>query len=207
VDTGTGSGGVILEKIKKLGMEPEEIDAVFITHLHWDHFGGLGSDGKANFPNAVVFISEREFDHFTRIAVNQRVLDALEPYGSNIITFEPCILGSTYRELVPGLTAIANYGHTPGHTVFLVENSGAKLVIAGDFLHVALVQFPNPDISATFDMDQDAAAASRRQILNYAARNRIPVGGIHIVYPGIGNVEADGNGFRFIPVVSATLNN
>jgi len=108
-------------------------------------------------------------------------------------------LGAAYRELLPGITAIANYGHTPGHTVFLVENSGAKLIIAGDFLHVALVQFPNPDISATFDMDQSAAAASRRQILDYAARNNIPVGGMHIVYPGIGNVQADGSGYRFIP--------
>jgi hypothetical protein len=65
---------------------------------------------------------------------------------------------------------------------------------------VALVQFAHPEISATFDMDQAAAAASRRQLLDYAARNRIPVGGMHIVYPGIGNVEADGPGFRFIPV-------
>jgi len=199
VDTGTGSGGVILERIKTLGVEPDKVDVVLLTHLHWDHFGGLGSDGKANFPNAKVYLSDREHEHFTRIAVNQRVLDVLEPYGANIITFEPCVLGAAYRELLPGITAIANYGHTPGHTVFLVENSGAKLIIAGDFLHVALVQFPNPDISATFDMDQSAAAASRRQILDYAARNNIPVGGMHIVYPGIGNVEADGSGYRFIP--------
>ena len=81
----------------------------------------------------------------------------------------------------------------------MIENGGERLLIAGDFLHVALVQFPHPEISATYDMDQNAAAASRRQILEYAARNKVPLGGIHIVYPGIGNVEVDGTGFKFVP--------
>ena len=75
-----------------------------------------------------------------------------------------------------------------------------QLIIAGDFLHVALVQFPNPNISATFDVDPQAAASSRRQIIDYAARNNIPIGGMHLVYPGIGTVGADGTGFRFTNV-------
>ena len=140
-----------------------------------------------------------EHDHFTRIAVNQGAVAALAPYGSNVITFEPSFLGGTLGELLPGITAIASYGHTPGHTAFLLESGGARLIIAGDFLHVALVQFPLPGISAVFDMDQNAAAASRRQIMGFAARNSIPLGGMHIVYPGIGTVEAAGNGYRFTP--------
>jgi len=116
-----------------------------------------------------------------------------------VVTFEPAALGSTLREILPGISPIANYGHTPGHTVFLVENGGSKLIIAGDFLHVALVQFPHPEISATYDMNQAEAAASRRQLLDYSARNRIPLGGMHIVYPAMGTVEADGSGFRFVP--------
>jgi len=73
------------------------------------------------------------------------------------------------------------------------------MLIAGDFLHVALVQFPRPEISATFDMDQKAAASSRIELLDYAASLKIPIAGMHIVYPGIGHVEADGSGYKFIP--------
>ena len=196
----TGFGTTIFDKMKALDVEPEQIDIVLITHLHGDHFGGLQRDGRALFPNAKIYVSAREHEYFTRTQVNQGAVAALAPYGANVITFEPSALGSTLRELLPGITAIANYGHTPGHTVFLVQNGGVRLIIAGDFLHLALVQFPNPDISATFDVDPIAAAVSRRQILAWAAENRIPIAGMHIVYPGIGTVEAEGNGYRFIPV-------
>jgi glyoxylase-like metal-dependent hydrolase (beta-lactamase superfamily II) len=195
----TGFGRTIFDKMKTLGVEPDQIDTVLITHLHGDHIGGLQRDGKPVFPNAKIYVSEKEHTYFTKTQVNQGAVAALAPYGSNVITFEPGVLGAATREILPGISAVANYGHTPGHTVYLVENGGAKLVIAGDFLHVALVQIPNPNISATYDVDQSAAAASRRQILDYVARNKISIGGMHMVYPAVGTVEADGNGFKFIP--------
>jgi glyoxylase-like metal-dependent hydrolase (beta-lactamase superfamily II) len=201
VDAGTGQGGVILEKVKKLGVEPNKLDAVLITHLHGDHFGGLQSNGKALFPNAKICLAEREYTYFTKTQVNQGAVSTLALYGSNVITFESAAFGETPGEIIPGISPIANYGHTPGHTVFLVQDGGASMIIGGDYLHVALVQFPMPDISATYDMDQKEAAASRRQLMDYAAKNRIPLGGMHVVYPGVGNVETDGSGYRFIPAV------
>jgi glyoxylase-like metal-dependent hydrolase (beta-lactamase superfamily II) len=202
IDTGTGSGGIVIDKIRALSVTPEQVDAILITHLHGDHFGSLQRDGRAVFPNAKVYLSARELEYFTKTNVNQGAVNALAPYGSRIVTFEPGALtasGQGLPEILPGIRAIAAYGHTPGHTIFQIENSGAKLLIIGDLLHVALVQFPVPGISATYDMDQAVSAAIRRQVLDYAARNRIPVGGMHIVYPGIGTVEADGTGFKFTP--------
>jgi len=195
----TGFGRTIFDKMKTLGVVPDQIDTVLITHLHGDHIGGLQRDSKPVFSNAKIYVSEKEHTYFTKTQVNQGVVAALTPYGSNVITFEPGVLGAAEREILPGISAIANYGHTPGHTVYLLENGGAKLIIAGDFLHVALIQIPNPNISATYDVDQSAAAASRRQILDYAARNKIPIGGMHMVYPAVGTVEADGSGFKFTP--------
>jgi len=196
----TGFGNTIFEKMEKLGVRPEQIDAILLTHLHGDHIGGLQKDGVALFPRAKIYLDARERDHFTRIAPNERAVDALKAYGSNVVTFDAAPLGIVLREILPGVSAIANYGHTPGHTVYMLSSGRERLIFAGDFLHVALVQFPHPEISATFDMDQNAAAFSRMQILDYAAMLRIPIGGMHIVEPGIGNVEAAGDGFRFIPL-------
>jgi len=195
----TGFGGAVFEKMKKLGVEPDKIDTVLLTHLHGDHTGGLQKDGKALFSKAKVYLSSKERDYFTKTQVNAGAVAALAPYGSRVVTFEPGAFGSKLKELLPGITPIAAYGHTPGHTAYMIEDGKEKLIIAGDFLHVALVQFPVPDVSATYDADPKAAAASRRQIMDYAAKNKIPLAGMHIVYPAIGMVETDGDGYRFVP--------
>ena len=195
----TGFGRAVFDHMKKLNIEPEKIDVVLLTHMHGDHIGGLAKDGKALFPNAKIYLASRELNYWTRTNVNQGAVAALAPYSGRTETFDPALLNGNLAELIPGITPIASYGHTPGHTAFLLESGGEKLIIAGDFLHVALVQFPNPDISATYDIDGKAAAAARKQIMAYAEENRIPVGGMHVVYPGVGMVEADGEGFRFIP--------
>ena len=195
----TGFGTTIFDKMKKLGVEPDQVNAVLLTHLHGDHIGGIQKDGTALFPNAKVYLASMEREYFTELQVNAGAVAALAPYSNKVINFEPSWLGSKLSELIPGFFPIASFGHTPGHTAYLVEDSGNKFLIAGDFLHVALVQFPNPNISATYDVDQKAAAASRRQIMDYAAQNNIPIGGMHMVYPGIGTVQAEGNGFKFTP--------
>jgi len=202
IDTGTGINDIIIDKIKKLGVQPEKIDAILITHLHGDHFGSLQKDGIAVFPKAKIYLSVKEKDYFTKTNINEKAAAALTPYGAQVISFEPVLPGSKTRALLPGISAIANYGHTPGHTVYLIENGKDKLIIAGDFLHIALVQFAFPQISASYDMDKELAAALRRQIIEYAAKNKIAIAGMHIVYPGIGTVEALGEGFRFLPVRS-----
>jgi len=201
IDTGTGAGDIIIEKVKSLGVKPENVNAVIITHLHGDHFGSLQRDGNAVFPNATVYLSEKELQYFTVTNVNENAVNALAPYKEKTVTFTPGELGSNaLSEILPGITPIAAYGHTPGHTIFQIQNGNKKLLIISDLLHVALVQFPIPEISATYDVDPAAAAKIRRQVLAYAAENKIPVAGMHIVNPGMGNVEVDGEGFKFIPL-------
>jgi len=198
IDTGTGSGDVIYEKIKGLGVDPARIDAVFLTHLHGDHFGGLRRNGERAFPNAKIYVPAIDHTHFTVTNVSH-ASGVLELYGSNVITFQPGELGGRLRSLVTGITPIAAYGHTPGHTAFLIEDRRAQFLVIGDLLHSTDVQFPVPEINTAWDVDPSASAATRRRILEYAAANNISVGGMHIYYPGIGNVSRDGTGFKFTP--------
>jgi glyoxylase-like metal-dependent hydrolase (beta-lactamase superfamily II) len=115
-------------------------------------------------------------------------------------TFAPSALGAaSIPELLPGIKAIAAFGHTPGHTAYLIGNGGEQLLIWGDLMHVQGIQFALPDIAVTYDKDAAAAVASRRKILEYAARYRVPIGGMHLEYPAVGVVEQAGAGFRFLP--------
>ncbi|MDR2542324.1 MAG: MBL fold metallo-hydrolase [Treponema sp.] len=200
IDAGTGAGGIIVDKIKRLGVEPEQVNAVLITHLHGDHFGGLQRDGAAIFPNAKIYLAASELEFFTQTNVNQGAVAALAAYENNVVTFTPDEPGTSLTEIFTGIYPIAAFGHTPGHTLYLIQNQNDRLLIIGDLLHVALVQFAHPEISATFDVDPVEAAVIRRQILEYAAQNKIPLGGMHIVYPGIGTVETEGEGLKFTPV-------
>ena len=200
IDTGTGVNGIVFDKIKKTGVDPEQIESVLITHLHGDHFGGLRRDGEPVFPKANIYLSALELEYFTEIQINQNAVDTLALYDGKVKTFDPADIDAVLSEILPGIKPIAAYGHTPGHTVFLIEDGDDKLLIVGDILHIGLVQFAVPEISAVYDVDKEAAAVSRRIVLDYAARNNIPFGGMHIAYPGIGIVETDEDGFKFIPI-------
>ncbi len=105
--------------------------------------------------------------------------------------------GST--ELVPGVRAQSAYGHTPGHTIYVVESKGEKLVLLGDLMHVAAVQFDNPGVTIQFDSDQPAAARQRQAVFADAAAAGYMIGAAHISFPGIGRLRKATAGLRRPP--------
>jgi glyoxylase-like metal-dependent hydrolase (beta-lactamase superfamily II) len=211
VDTGAGSLfgptlGKFLVNLKAAGYQPEQIDEIYLTHMHGDHIGGLAANAQRTFPNAVVRAQKQESDFWlsqANLDKNPKMADyfkgamgALNPYVS-AGKFQP-FEGDV--ELTPGISSHSGKGHTPGHATYVVQSKGQKLVLVGDLIHVAAVQMPHPEITISFDSDQKTAAASRRQAFDAAARGGYLIGGAHLQFPGLGHLRKDGKGYDFIPV-------
>jgi len=101
--------------------------------------------------------------------------------------------------LTPGIRALATRGHTVGHMVYVVENKGQRLVLWGDLMHVAAVQFADPAVTIRFDADSKAAAAQRKKEFADAAKRGHWVGAAHLPFPGIGHLRSEGQGYAFVP--------
>ncbi|GHT01157.1 MBL fold metallo-hydrolase [Bacteroidia bacterium] len=195
----TGFGKRLFDNLQNLGVVAENIDIVLITHAHGDHIGGMLRDGERAFPNAQVYLSQKEHDYWTSDAVkNTNVRQLVAAYKDQLHLFNPAVIGEPATPLVGGVTAIAAYGHTPGHTMYEVESQGEKLLIWGDLTHAMALQMPYPSVAVTYDVDPAQAVKARLEVLNYVSTNAIPVAGMHIAYPAVGKVVKAGNGYIFI---------
>jgi glyoxylase-like metal-dependent hydrolase (beta-lactamase superfamily II) len=188
IDTGYGAG--ILEGLQTLKIDPENVAAVLLTHTHIDHVSGLLKNGVAAFPNAVIYLSAREADFWKRTG-GERYTRAYK----TVKTFDPVEIGLPGTAIINGLTPFASYGHTPGHTVYIIESRGQKLLVLGDLINVAEMQFPNPEIATIYDTDGNAAASSRKRVLEFAAENGVVISGMHLISPAIGLLMQNGTGF------------
>jgi glyoxylase-like metal-dependent hydrolase (beta-lactamase superfamily II) len=205
--------GKLVANLKASGYQPEQVDEIYITHMHPDHVGGLVAGDKPAFPNAVVRADTREGDYWLKTenmdkapadakGFFQGAMAALKPYA-DAGKFKP-FDGET--ELVPGIRALPARGHTPGHTIYAVESDGNRLVVWGDLMHVAAVQFPQPTATMQFDTDSKAAMPQRQKNYADAATKGYYVAVAHVAFPGIGKLRADGRGYTWIPA-NYTSNN
>lgn len=214
VDTGAATLfgptlGKLLGHLKAAGYQPEQVDEIYITHLHGDHVGGLLSEGKPAFPNAVVRIDQREADYWLSEAHMAKAPEAAQGgFKGAMMSIKPYQEAGRFKpfegspqgvELVPGVRAVSTYGHTPGHNVYVAESKGQKLAIWGDLMHVAAVQFPDPSVTIQFDSDSKAARPQREKAYADAAKNGYYVGVAHVAFPGIGRLRADGKGYVWVP--------
>jgi glyoxylase-like metal-dependent hydrolase (beta-lactamase superfamily II) len=205
-------GWKLFEDLQSHGLNAEQIDAVLITHMHGDHTGGLLQDGNASFPNATLYLSEPEYvywmsdEEMYKVTENGRARfvnarNVFEAYKGRLQLFNSDEIGGEPNMLFPGIQSIATYGHTPGHTVYIVGNDERQILIWGDLVHVMPVQMRYPQLSVIFDVDTRQTIASRMKILEYVSKNNIPIGGMHIVFPGMGNLKANSEGgYIFTPL-------
>ncbi len=201
-----GMGFHLVENLAKEGVSPEQVDVVLLTHMHGDHIGGLLKDGQRVFPNAELYISQKEVAYWTDKKLQaslpegqQRGFEGaqavVEAYKDKLHLFEPQAV-EQMQELLPGIKSIASYGHTPGHTCYLVEDGGSKLFIWGDLINFHPVQVPHPEIATRYDIDPVMAAESRAQLLKWVESQGIEVAGMHVPYPGMGKLSRTQRGLE-----------
>ncbi len=195
--------GRLLAGLASIGVTPDDITDVIISHGHPDHIGGCTLDGQPCFPNATYHIPPDELEFWTqKPGDEQNFMNTMIAVGNAKLSPLQGLI-KTYGDgdkIVPGIAAVAAPGHTLGHHAFLLEDGGASLLHLMDAAVHYLVGPQEPDWALAVEMAPDIAAATRRKLFRTAADSKTLVAGYHFPFPGIGRIIETGDAWRFVPM-------
>ena len=201
LDTGYGEGpieaiggrrGELMQALTSKGIKAEEVDTVFISHLHSDHVGWnvVGPDDSLSpaFPNARYVCHQADLDHFRRADIQaastfpfmDRCVESIAGWGLLDTLTED-------TDLTTGVRALHTPGHTPGHMSILVTSQGEEALIQGDVL-VHPAQVTEDDWNCHFDFDWPVSTETRRKMLDEVEAQGTRVVSCHFPAPGFGKV-------------------
>jgi glyoxylase-like metal-dependent hydrolase (beta-lactamase superfamily II) len=214
LDTGSGgqlapTAGTLVANLAAAGVEARAVDTVVISNFHPDHIDGLRTkDGALVFPNAEILVSRVEWTYWMDDANLNTAPAPYKPYFLNVRRvfrdmksvrqFEP------ETEIVPGITAIAAPGHTPGHCAFAIASGHRSLMALCDTTNHPWLFARHPDWQPILDMDGALAVATRKRLLDRVAADKLPVTGYHFPFPGYGHIIKTGTGYEFVPAIWRT---
>lgn len=202
-------GGRIFANLAAIGLQPDDIDIVVVSHTHPDHVGNLRApDGGRAFRRAIVFAPRADWDFFIRNDPDLSYMPVPEDFRRNFAaaikrSVEPVTNGiELYEpgaEIVPGLVTLPAFGHTPGMANFLVQSGNDQLLLTADLAYHPIVNIDRPWLPGP-DRDKDAALASRRRIFDMAAADRLLVLGFHYPFPGLGRMLRTDASYAWVPI-------
>jgi glyoxylase-like metal-dependent hydrolase (beta-lactamase superfamily II) len=207
---GGGALGRLVGSLRSAGYMPEEVNLVLLTHLHSDHVGGLTTqDGNRVFPNAEVYVAKAESDFWLSPEIAAKAPKDAQPFFQSAQAIAaPYIKAgkwhtfSSSEPIVDGMQLVPLPGHSPGHTGYEFSSKGQKILFWGDIVHAQRVQLQHPEVTAVFDIDQTAAAATRNQLLPKLAGGDVLIAGPHSsTFPPLGRLRKEGSGYSWMPVV------
>jgi glyoxylase-like metal-dependent hydrolase (beta-lactamase superfamily II) len=192
--------GNLAQALQAAGFEPAQIDVVVITHMHPDHVGGLMTDGAPTYPNARYVTGAVEYDFWSsEERLSGPTEGAAKLVQANVVPLaEQTTFVKDGDDVVSGISGLAAHGHTPGHMAWHIESDGRRLLLWGDTANHFVISVQRPDWQVRFDMDKDAAAATRKRIFDLVATDRIPVTGYHMPFPAVGFIDRQGSDYRWV---------
>ncbi|WP_370320904.1 MBL fold metallo-hydrolase [Oricola sp.] len=208
-DVGSGpnfmpSAGKILENIDAAGIAPEDVTDVVFTHAHPDHIWGLLDDfDEFVFPEANYFINQVEWDFWRADDTLDKMPEARKTFvvgaQNRLEALEDVIQFFNWGdEVLPGIEAVDTRGHTPGHTSFAIHDGSDSVMVIGDAATSSIVSFAHPEWPSGSDQDTDQGIATRTKLLDRLAQEQGRFVGFHLPEGGIGHVEKDGSGYRYV---------
>ena len=197
--------GHLMASLSAAGINPADIDAVLMTHLHPDHaYGLILPDGSPSFPNADIYCTDVDWTEWTNpenLKLNSfrspwtgGVLDAIKPYLSRIKTFKA---GAT---LFPGVSTFTVAGHAAGMCAYIFESENEKVVFTGDVCHHQVYDPVHPEwfFHMDYDTDPQQGADAKMAIFKKVVAEGLRYHGYHFPYPGLGQIVDIGDGtYRF----------
>jgi glyoxylase-like metal-dependent hydrolase (beta-lactamase superfamily II) len=206
LDHSTSVTGRLLSNLKAAGVHPTTVDTVIVTHAHPDHIGGtLDEAGNPVFSNASYFIARDEWQFWNSTGAAAQTsqtfvdtaLNNLNPVKTRLTVIDDG------AEIVPGITAVATPGHTPGHIALLVRSNGEQLMHISD-VAITPIHLEQPDWRLVFDVDPDQAAVTRRAVCDRLAAEAMLVFAHHFwPFPNLGTVVKQGAGWQWRPLETA----
>ncbi len=190
-DTGLSAEGT-LAALTAAGVTADQVDVVVLTHMHGDHIGGMMNGDAPTFANARYVTGAVEHNHWSG-AANEGFDKNVKPFNDKMTFLED---GGS---VASGITAMAAFGHSPGHMTYQLESDGQRLMLTADTANHYIWSLARPDWEVRFDADKAAGAATRKAVFGMIAADKIPFIGYHMPFPALGYVEAQDGGFRYVP--------
>ena len=208
-DVGAGAhfmptAGKLLESLDAAGIDPSEITDVVFTHGHPDHLWGLIDDfDEEVFVNAAYHMNQAEWDYWTDPGTVDSIGEERKTFAvgaaSRLKRIEEKInLFNGAGDVVAGIEAVPTYGHTPGHTSFVIHQGSNATMVTGDAVTHAEISFRHPEWISGADQDSDMAIKTRKMVLDRLAADDMTIIGFHLSKPGEGRVETEGDAYRFV---------
>ncbi|HEU0155295.1 MAG TPA: MBL fold metallo-hydrolase [Stellaceae bacterium] len=192
-----------LADLKQAGVEPEAIDYVMCTHLHWDHVGWNTrlDNGRwvPTFPNARYVMARREYDHWENLhkdgedtphrrAFEDSVLPVVRTGQSQLVDDDFALEDGLWFEPAPG--------HTPGNVVIHARSGADRALFLGDVLHHPL-QCLRPEWSTIACTDRELSRKTRTRLIEEHAERDTRLLPAHFPTPTVGHIRRHNSTYRY----------
>jgi glyoxylase-like metal-dependent hydrolase (beta-lactamase superfamily II) len=200
------AGRLVAKNLAAAGVQPSDISTIIVTHYHADHIWGLMAKGTNAqlYPNAEIIVPEAEHKHWTAPELVEKVPEGargnIRRIQATLPTWKNIKQAAAGTEVTAGVRSIATYGHTPGHTSYVVSSGSDSLIVGGDVTNIMALNLANPGWHLIFDANPTLAEDGRRKLFDQAVTDKSVITGYHWGMPGAGTLQKDGKGYALVPV-------